>query len=240
MVSEETESDATAAGRVDSPLRQFIKKLVTGLLMAAVLAILDGQLKGAWAPWARTFTLWVIGIIVLYLLISSIETLVPRWRKRRAAHKIEAQVRGPLLAYAFTFVETMSPSFVKGAGSVLNALHEAKALDPRATNSYHQHLGTLSTAAAHLVADVRSKRLPVIEGLQRLSQMHTDYIRLCCDIALAASTIQRSDIHRAWDEIRDHSTMISNRLSDLSTQVRGGSDQPVPHPYFQGVPRTQV
>jgi hypothetical protein len=65
-------------------------------------------------------------------------------------------------------------------------------------------------------------------------------MRLCCDIALAASTIQRSDIHRAWDEIRDHSTMISNRLTDLSTQVRGGSDQPVPHPYFKGVPRTQV
>jgi hypothetical protein len=67
--------------------------------------------------------------------------------------------------------------------------------------------------------------------------MHRDYVRLNCEIASAVSKTDRADVHRSWDEIRDHTNMISHRLTDLSAQLRESDESRVSHPYFQSVPR---
>jgi hypothetical protein len=136
------------------------------------------------------------------------------------------------------FTQATSQSFAKSCGNVLNALNEAKALDPRATVAYFGHLGTLGIGAQNLVADIRAGRIPASEGLQRLSELQRDYIRLCCEIASAVATTPRADTHRAWDEIRDHTNLISNRLTELTAQARESSGDGLSHhPYFQDVPR---
>jgi hypothetical protein len=66
--------------------------------------------------------------------------------------------------------------------------------------------------------------------------MHRDHVRLNCE-ASAVSKMVRADVHRSWDEIRDHTNMISHRLTDLSAQLRESGESPVFHPYFQSVPR---
>jgi hypothetical protein len=71
-----------------------------------------------------------------------------------------------------------------------------------------------------------------------MSDLQRDYVRLCCEIAAAVTTTPRADTHRAWDEIRDHANLISNRLTELTTQARESSDGfATHHPYFQDVPR---
>jgi len=131
----------------------------------------------------------------------------------------------------------MSQSFANSAGSVLNSLHGSKALDPRTTNAYHIHLGTLATGARNLDVDVRFERLPAAEGLHRLIDLHTDYVRLCGEIASAVSTSSRPDLSRDWDGIRDHANMLSSQLTELGTRLGRAGESPVYRPYFSNVPR---
>jgi hypothetical protein len=133
--------------------------------------------------------------------------------------------------------EATSPSFVKSVGNILNSLHDTNALDPRACNDYHIHLGTLGSMVRYLVADVRAKRIPAVEAVQRLSDMHRDYVRLNCEVSTAVNMAERSDIRISWDDIRDHTNMISNRLTELATLLREGQNEMIAHPYFQNVPR---
>ncbi|MBS0418649.1 MAG: hypothetical protein JSR66_13130 [Proteobacteria bacterium] len=237
MFSQEDESIKKSTHRGDSPMRGFVVKLLTGLLSAAALAVFDIQIKGQWAPWAQLLTLVLLGAIALYFLVWAGMTGLSWWRGRREARRIEMQTRGPLLACAAMFTEALSQSFVKGAGNVLNSLHEAHALDPRTCNAYHTHLGTLATGARYLGTDLRSERLSADEGLQRLSEMHRDYVRMNCEIASAVSTTDRTDIRRSWDEIREHTNLISNRLTELGTEMRESGHARVSHPYFPSVPR---
>jgi hypothetical protein len=199
--------------------------------------MLDSQMKGSWSPWIRLLSPWIIAAIVLHLLASGISAVLPRWQQKQNIRLLENQTRGPLLACASMLTEAMSQSFVKSAGSVLNPLHETKALDPRACNAYHNQLGTLASTICYLVADVRLGRLPAVDALQRLTEMHRDYVRLSCEIASAVATTERTDIRRSWDEIRDHTNMISNRLTELTAQLLEAENGPVAHPYFQNVPR---
>jgi len=238
VFSEQSEATELVPRRASSPIRRFVVTLTTGLVSAAALAVFENQIKGQWAPWARILTVCVLGVIALYFLVWALVTGVSWLRIRRAAHRTEAETRGPLLACAAMFTQAMSQSFAKSSGNVLNALNEAKALDPRATVAYLALLGTLGTGAQNLVADIRAERIPALEGLHRLSELQRDYVRLCCEIASAVATTPRADTHRAWDEIRDHANVISNRLTELTARAReSSSDGLFHHPYFQDVPR---
>jgi hypothetical protein len=140
--------------RASSPIRRFVVTLTTGLVSAAALAVFENQIKGQWAPWARILTVCVLGVIALYFLVWALVTGVSWLRLRRAAHRTEPETRGPLLACAAMFTQAMSQSFAKSSGNVLNALNEAKALDPRATVAYLAHLGTLGTGAQYLSSPI--------------------------------------------------------------------------------------
>jgi hypothetical protein len=238
VFSEQSEANELVPRRTSSPLRRFAVTLTTGLASGAALAVFENQIKGQWAPWVRISTVCVLGAIALYFLVWALVTGVSWLRVRREAHRTEAETRGPLLACAAMFTQAMSQSFAKSSGNVLNALNEAKALDPRVTVAYLAHLGTLGTGAQYLVADIRAERIPALEGLRRLSDLQRDYVRLCCEIASAVATTPRADTHRAWDEIRDHANLISNRLTELTTLARESTDGfATHHPYFQDVPR---
>jgi hypothetical protein len=238
VFGEQSETTESVSHRAGSPIRRFVVTLTTGLASAAALAVFENQIKGQWAPWARILTVCVLAAIALYFLVWALVTGVSWLRVRRKAHRTEAETRGPLLACAAMVTQAMSQSFAKSCGNVLNALNEAKALDPRATVAYLTHLGTLGTGAQYLVADIRAERIPVLVGLHRLSELHRDYVRLCCEIASAVATTPRADTHRAWDEIRDHANLISNRLTELTAQARENGDGfDCHHPYFQDVPR---
>jgi len=132
----------------------------------------------------------------------------------------------------------MSQSYAKSAGNILNPLHTAKALDARAVNAYGSHLATLCTAALNIAGDIRSKRLAAVVALARLSELHRDYTRVCCEIAMAVASAARRELHIAWDEIRENTNSNSARLEDLCRQVRESQGGNGPAPYFQSVPLT--
>jgi hypothetical protein len=234
------ETNGSVAPQADNSVRRFVVQLATGLVTAAVSAVVGSQIKGPWTSWSRFLAVGVLAAIAVYFLVWAALTGLAWLRTRRRAQKLEERTRGPLLACVAIFTEAMSQSFVKSVGSVLNRLHDCKALDPRAANAYQTHLGTLATSVRFLSADVRSKRVPASEGLQRLIELHRDYVRLCCEAATAISATSPPDLHRSWDEIRDYTNLISNRLTDLSAQAREGDDQPLSPPYFQSVPRVYV
>jgi hypothetical protein len=227
-------SDADGA---EWPIRRFASKLLTGVLTTAASAILDLQIKGQWSSWARVLVVGLIAALGLYLLVSAAATGRAWWNSRRAVRRIELQARAPLLACATMFAETMSPSFAKSAGNVLDALHGVKALDARVSNAYHMQIGTLANAGRYLLSDLRSERLSSMEGWQRLSELHGGYLRLCREIASAVSRTERTDVRRSWDEIRDHANMMSYRLTQLGAQVREHEAGGISHPYFESVPR---
>jgi hypothetical protein len=175
---------------------------------------------------------------LIYLAAAAIRLITPRWRHRTRERRIETQIREQVAAVSAAFAESMSQSFVKSAGNILNSLHDAKALDARTVNAYFAHLATLCTGGLNIAADIRSKQLPAVVALARLSELHRDYTRVCCEIATAVSATSRRELHIAWDEIRENTNSISDRLADLCRHVRelqGGSG---PSPYFQSVPRS--
>jgi hypothetical protein len=230
-----TESETT---KPDASARGFVPKLISSVFIAGVLAALDIEFKGAWAPWLHRLVPWILGAIVIYLVVSALRVIAPHWRQRSRERRINAQIREHVAALSAAFAESMSPSFAKSAGNVLNPLHSVKTLDARTVNAYCAHLGTLCTAALNLAADVRGKHLSPVSALSRLSDLHRDYTRVCCEVATAVASSARRELHIAWDEIRDNTNSISVRLEDLCRQVRelqGGSG---PSPYFQNVPRS--
>ncbi len=133
VFSEHSEATELVPRRASSPIRRFLVTLTTGLVSAAALAVFENQIKGQWAPWTRILTVCVLGAIALYFLVWALVTGVSWLRLRRVAHRTEAETRRPLLACAAMFTQATSQSFAKSCGNVLNALNEAKALDPRAT-----------------------------------------------------------------------------------------------------------
>lgn len=222
----------------DSDLRGFLPKLVTSVLLAVVLAAVNSLLKGAWSPWLHTLAPWIFVAIFVYLVVATIRVIAPRLRARRRERRVEGQIRQHVTTLAEAFTESMSQSFVKSVGNILNPLNRAKVLDARAVNAYLCHLGTLCFVARNVAADVRAKRLAATIALARLADLQRDYARLCCEIVGAVATTQRRELHVAWDEIRDNTNSISERLSDLCRQVRELQGGDGPSPYFQNVPRS--
>lgn len=237
MFTDEIELNKQTTDSRSAPLRRFAVKLLTGVATACVVAALQGLIRGSWSPWIHKLSLLVIAAIAIYLTASATRAMLPRWQRARSARKLNSQMKMPLLACASMFSESMNQSFVKSLGSVLNSLVQTQALDARVCNLYHGYLNTLATAARHLIGDVKAERLDAVEGLERLSVLHRDYVRLNCEIASNFRVSSRPDIHRCWDEIRDHTNMISGRLTDLTTQLREANQQHLSHPYFQNVPR---
>lgn len=231
----DTGSEATNSG---SGARGFVTKLVSSILIGAVLAALDVQFKGAWAPWLHRLVPWILAAIFIYLVVAAARLIAPHWRQRARERRIDRQIREQVAALSAAFAESMSQSFAKSAGNILNPLHTAKALDARAVNAYGSHLATLCTAALSIAGDIRSKRLPAVVALARLSELHRDYTRVCCEIAMAVASAARRELHIAWDEIRENTNSISARLEDLCRQVRESQGGNGPAPYFQSVPRS--
>lgn len=222
----------------DPGLRAFVSKLISSVVIAAVVAALDVEFKGSWAPWLHRAVPWVFAALVIYLVAATVRLVAPRLRRKAHERRADTQIREQVAALAEAFTESMSQSFVKSAGSILNPLHSASALDARLVNVYGCYLGTLCLAGRHLVTDLRSKRLSAVAALSRLSDLHRDYARVCFDLASAVSTTSRRDLHIAWDEIRDNTNSISDRLSNLSRHVRELQGGEGPSPYFQNVPRS--
>ncbi len=181
---------------------------------------------------------WIFAAIFGYLGIAAIRLIARRWRNRAHEQRIERQIGSQVAALSAAFVESMNQCFVKGAGNILNPLRDAKALDARVANAYFSHLATLCTAALNIAGDIRSKRLPTVVALTRLSDLHRDYTRVCCEIAVAVSPTARRELHIAWDEIRENTNSISARLEDLYRHVRELQGSSGPSPYFQSVPRS--
>jgi hypothetical protein len=236
-VNASTESNSLVVSRSAAPARRFASKLLTGVLTTAASAVLDLQIKTQWSSSARFVVVGLVAALGLYLLTSAAATARTWWSARRAFRRIEAQARSPLLACATMFSEAMSQGFAKSAANVLNPLHDTKALDARAANAYHMQIGTLANTSRYLFCDLRSERLSSMEGWRRLSELHRDYLRLCREIASAVSAIERADVRRSWDEIRDHANMMSDRLTQIGAQVREYEVGSISHPYFENVPR---
>jgi hypothetical protein len=171
----------------DQGARRLLVKLGSAILIALIVAALDVQFKGAWSPWVRRVAPWMLGAFILYLGISAFMYVWTRWRARVRERRLDSEIRDQVIAYTRVFVDGTSPSYAKSVGNMLNPLHQAKALDPRVVNAYGIHLATLGTVAAHVVADLRSRRLPGRVGFYRLSELHRDYVRLCCEISSAVS-----------------------------------------------------
>lgn len=222
-------------------MRGFVSRLVSSIVSAAVLAALDNQFKGTWAPWLHRAVPWIVAALIIYAVATSLARVVPWLRHRSHDKRVERQLKEQVAALLEAFKESMSQNYVKGAGSILNSLHTEKALDARVVNLYGAHLATLSFAAQYLSADLRAGRLPAIVALARLSNFHRDYTRVCCDLASAVSTTtSRRDLHISWDEIRDNANAISESLANLCRHARelAGGEGETPSPYFQNVPRS--
>ena len=229
---------ATSSEAEVSGTRAFVSKLVSSIVIALVIAALDSQFKGTWAPWLHRLVPWILAALITYIVVATIARAVPRLQQKVHDRQVEKQLKEQVAAVAEAFTESMSQSYVKSAGSILNSLHTEKALDARVVNMYGAHLATLCVAGRYLIVDVRGKTLPAIVALTRLSDFHRDYTRLCCEVALAVSTTTRRDLHIAWDEIRDNANAISERLASLCRHAReleGGAGH---LPYFQNVPRS--
>jgi hypothetical protein len=179
-----------------------------------------------------------LGILALYFLFDSVSKFVSWLKRGRQARQLENQVHGPLLACARIFSETMSQSFVKSAGNVINPLHSVGAIDARLANAYHTLIGTLATSARYFASDFQLKRLSSVEMWQRLRALHSDYIRLCRDLASAIPAGQREDLRRSWDEIREHANSFSNRLSEIGALLHVNEGTENSHPYFENIPRS--
>lgn len=230
-----TSSDAEVSGT-----QAFVSKLVSSIVIAAVLAALDNQFKGTWAPWLHRAVPWIVAALVVYAVVVAISRIAPRLLQKSHDKRVEKQLKEQVAALLEAFKESMSQNYVKGAGSILNSLHTEKALDAHVVNLYGAHLAILSFAGQYLIADLRAGRLPAIVALTRLSDFHRDYTRVCCDLASAVSTTSRRDLHISWDEIRDNANAISERLASLCRHAReleGGGGE-TPSPYFQNVPRS--
>ena len=141
------ETQATKDGTLRSALVQVVVTVVGGLLLELVGPLLS---RRTGIPY------WILGttiVAVATLVVARAIWVwaVPRFRRRRNNALLEATVRGPFLGIAGRFLEAMSQSFTRGAGSILNSLNSAKAIDSRFYNQCVNHFATLGGATRWLV-----------------------------------------------------------------------------------------
>src|SRR5690242_18932401 len=121
-----SERSSSSAG-----VRAFASTLAKSVVVAVVVATVDSQLKGAWAPWLHRLVPWLFAAILVYVLIGATKIVAPRLRTMVRRRRVESKIRQQVSAIAEAIIESMTQSHVKSAGNIFNQLHAANTLDAR-------------------------------------------------------------------------------------------------------------
>src|SRR5258708_8135965 len=100
-------SEATNSG---SGARGFVTKPVSSILIGAVLAALDVQFKGAWAPWLHRLVPWILAAIFIYLVVAAARLIAPHWRQRPPGRQITRRIEKQTAPLSAPFPKPMSPT----------------------------------------------------------------------------------------------------------------------------------
>ena len=232
-----TQSDDLSDGASSASARH-VWQFAIGVSTAVAAKLIELLLPGQPNPWPKRI-ITAIGVLAgLYALYTLWRWVLPRMRAGATERRIQRQVREPLFALVAQFSESMSQSFVRSAGNILNPLTAAKAIDAQSHYQCQSHLATLFSAAAWLREDLRAGRISAGLGAYRLLDLQRNYVRMCISLAAAVSAANRSDLHRSWDEIREHANALTRRVCDLHQQVQIMRGLDASSMYLETIPRS--
>jgi hypothetical protein len=87
---------ATNSETESSGTRAFVSKLVSSIVVAAVIAALDTQFKGMWAPWLHRLVPWILTALIAYAVVATIGRVVPRLRQKAHGRHVESSSKNKL------------------------------------------------------------------------------------------------------------------------------------------------
>lgn len=233
MIPLGTTKNTLGASGAARPALALATALLAGFRHQLAVPTLTGVARN-W-PTALFAAYWVaLGAPILHSVWGY---AAPRIRGFLLERRIDARIRDQLVALAKEFVETMNPSFTRGAGNMLNLLSRMGTIETEYYIECKCHLRSLGKAASWVTKDLRLRRLRANIGVTRLIGVHADYVRLCIQLADAVSSTNEPYSYRQWDDIRDHANALGNRLRQLTgeTDVAKGID--VPLRCVESVPR---